>query len=289
LNNNRGNNRRRGRGNNRPQGNGQQLNRIDSRARGNAPQLLEKYRKLAHDAHLNGDRVTEEYYLQFADHYFRVIADTRTRQEEQRARRDDRWQDQGEEGEDTGEGAGADYQGYDQGYGRSERAERPERDNREDRPRNDRPRDERPRDRDERPRDRDDRRDERQREDRPRRDREPRGGDTFETEQAPEPVEASEDQPGNIYEPAENPFVREPRPSRGLRPRREPRRAPADDDAAGDVAPAGFDPSVLPPAFGAARESVADIAADPVAGEEAPAPKRRGRKPKAAAVVSDEG
>ena len=31
------------------------------------------------------------------------------------------------------------------------------------------------------------------------------------------------------------------------------------------------------------------IAADPVAGDEAPAPKRRGRKPKAAAVVSDEG
>ena len=64
MNNNRGNNRRRGRGNNnRPQGGGQQLNRIDSRARGNAPQMLEKYRKLAQDAHLNGDRVQAEYYL----------------------------------------------------------------------------------------------------------------------------------------------------------------------------------------------------------------------------------
>lgn len=88
MNNNRNannNNRRRGRGpgNNRQQG-GQQLNRIDSRARGNAPQMLEKYRKLAHDAHLNGDRVTEEYNLQFADHYFRVIADQRVRQDEQR-------------------------------------------------------------------------------------------------------------------------------------------------------------------------------------------------------------
>ena len=99
-NNNRGNNnnRRRSRGNNngRPQGGGQQLNRIDSRARGNAPQMLEKYRKLAHDAHLNGDRVTAEYYLQFADHYFRVIADTRVRQEESRGRRDDRWGENGE-------------------------------------------------------------------------------------------------------------------------------------------------------------------------------------------------
>lgn len=99
MNNNRGNNRRRGRGNNRQQG-GQPLNRIDSRARGNAPQLLEKYRKMAHDAHLNGDRVQEEYYLQFADHYFRVMADQRQRQEDMRQpRRDDRFGDQDEPGD----------------------------------------------------------------------------------------------------------------------------------------------------------------------------------------------
>ena len=89
LSNNRGNNRRRGRGgNNRPQGN-QFPNRIDSRARGNAPQLLDKYKKLANDAQMNGDRVQAEYYLQFADHYFRVIADNKARQDEQRAKRDD--------------------------------------------------------------------------------------------------------------------------------------------------------------------------------------------------------
>lgn len=87
LNNHR-NNRRRGRGSNRSQG-GNQLNRIDSRARGNAPQLLEKYRKMAHDASLNGDRVQAEYYLQFADHYFRVIADAKARQEEHRAKREE--------------------------------------------------------------------------------------------------------------------------------------------------------------------------------------------------------
>jgi hypothetical protein len=93
LNNNRSNNRRRGR-NNRGQGGGNQGNRIDSRARGNAPQLLEKYKKLAHDASLNGDRVQTEYYLQFADHYFRVIADNKAqRDEHQRGRRDDREQD----------------------------------------------------------------------------------------------------------------------------------------------------------------------------------------------------
>lgn len=87
--------RRRGRNNSRPQGNGRggdSGNRIDSRARGNATQLLEKYKNLARDAQTQGDRVSTEYYLQFADHYFRVLADNRARQEEQqgfRRNRDD--------------------------------------------------------------------------------------------------------------------------------------------------------------------------------------------------------
>ncbi len=88
MNNNR-NNRRRGRGNRNQGGGGNQLNRIDSRARGNAPQLLDKYKKLAQDAQHNGDRVQTEYYLQFADHYFRVIADNKARQDEARAKRGD--------------------------------------------------------------------------------------------------------------------------------------------------------------------------------------------------------
>ena len=89
MNNNRNNNRRRGRGNNRNQGGANSGNRIDSRARGNAPQLLDKYKKLAQDAQHNGDRVQAEYYLQFADHYFRVIADNKARQEEAKAKRQD--------------------------------------------------------------------------------------------------------------------------------------------------------------------------------------------------------
>lgn len=92
-NNNRNTNRRRGRNNRGGQGGGNQGNRIDSRARGNAPQMLEKYKKLAHDASLNGDRVQTEYYLQFADHYFRVIADSRSPKDEQRPRRDEREHD----------------------------------------------------------------------------------------------------------------------------------------------------------------------------------------------------
>ena len=97
-NNNNRNNRRRGRGNRNQGGNSAQMNRIDSRARGNAPQMLDKYKKLAQDAHHNGDRVQMEYYLQFADHYFRVIADNKARVDEQRGaprRNDDR--DQAEE------------------------------------------------------------------------------------------------------------------------------------------------------------------------------------------------
>jgi hypothetical protein len=254
LNNNRGNNRRRGRGSSRQQGGGQQVNRIDSRARGNAPQLLEKYRKLAHDAHLNGDRVTEEYYLQFADHYFRVIADQRQRQEEHRQRRDERWQEGGEserEREDGGEygsdyGMDSDYTAYDQPH-RREREERP-------------PRQE-------------------ARAERVERDREP------EPRADPEAAEASTGEAAaqhSVYEPAENPFVREGRSARGLRPRREdrrPRREPrpvdaGETDGANEAdTRASVDPAVLPPAISAAR----DEAEAPAAEEK---PRRRTRRPK---------
>ena len=62
-------------------------NRQDNRQRGNAAQLLEKYKTLARDAQLAGDRVQTEYYLQYADHYFRVLEENRSRYEEQQAQR----------------------------------------------------------------------------------------------------------------------------------------------------------------------------------------------------------
>ncbi|QDZ09222.1 DUF4167 domain-containing protein [Sphingomonas panacisoli] len=84
MNNNRQAGRRRGRGGQRQGGgNPNSGNRIDNRARGNASQLLEKYKTLAADAQRQGDRVNAEYYLQFADHYFRVLAESRSRFEEQ--------------------------------------------------------------------------------------------------------------------------------------------------------------------------------------------------------------
>jgi Domain of unknown function (DUF4167) len=102
--------RRRGRGGQQPRNNNgggrDNGNRIDNRARGNAPQMLEKYKTLASDAQRQGDRVMTEYYLQFADHYFRVVAETRARFEESRPNRQD-WQgDDGDQGEGDSEERG---------------------------------------------------------------------------------------------------------------------------------------------------------------------------------------
>lgn len=82
------NGRRRGRGGARPpQAGGTSSsgynngggNRIDVRQRGNATQLLEKYKALARDATQGGDRVQAEYYMQYADHYYRVLNEFRAR------------------------------------------------------------------------------------------------------------------------------------------------------------------------------------------------------------------
>jgi len=62
-------------------------NRNEVRVRGNAHQLLEKYKQLARDASMQGDRVSAEYYMQYADHYYRVLNEFRARQEEQQAQR----------------------------------------------------------------------------------------------------------------------------------------------------------------------------------------------------------
>ncbi|MEA3067929.1 MAG: hypothetical protein QOK41_1336 [Sphingomonadales bacterium] len=125
--NNRQGGRRRGRGGQRERGpnlGGQPGNRQDNRQRGNAAQLLEKYKSMARDAQLAGDRVQSEYYLQFADHYFRVLGESRARFEDQRPRRD----------QDTDEDEGDEemVEAGDDGAG-DERAERPERQDRSER------------------------------------------------------------------------------------------------------------------------------------------------------------
>ena len=239
MNNQRNNNRRRGRGSNRGGGNsGNQGNRIDSRARGNAPQLLEKYRKLAHEASLNDDRVQTEYYLQFADHYFRVIADGRAQKEDGRPQRRDNEQS-GFETEDFDEER-EDSRDSSRDSGRDT--------SREDRPREDRQRDERPRD--ERPRE------ERQaRQNRPRRqdgDAEATGGETpFDVRPG---AEGDEDD-------GDNPFL--------AKPRRKPRRRKDEDSTEAADGPSAIDPGLLPPAIG---RTAAGSAAEPKGEADAPAP-----------------
>ena len=153
------NNRRRGRNNNNSNSNRQQQNNrsgfdynnsIDNRARGNASQMLEKYKKLASDAQFNDDRVNAEYHLQFADHYFRVLADFRSRQEvrqdqqgERRPRDDNRedrddWQNEDRtssyEEQGLNEGADTEVETPRETDNEDRRPQREERPRRNDRP-----------------------------------------------------------------------------------------------------------------------------------------------------------
>ena len=127
--NNRQGGRRRGRGGQRgPNLGGQPGNRQDNRQRGNAAQLLEKYKALARDAQLAGDRVQTEYYLQYADHYFRVLGESRSRFEDQRRQRGDEGdEDDGDEEQFEAEGETA---GNDEPQSRPQRQDRNERFNR---------------------------------------------------------------------------------------------------------------------------------------------------------------
>ena len=147
INNRQQNGRRRGRGGNNGGGGGgggqgqrngnpgrpDTGNRIDNRARGNANQLYEKYRNLARDAQMSGDRVNTEYYLQFADHYFRVLSESRSRFEDQqqppRRQSNDSFDafdgddDYGDEGEPIRAGEQAGDDGRNQRYEQRDTAE----------------------------------------------------------------------------------------------------------------------------------------------------------------------
>ncbi|WP_295321161.1 DUF4167 domain-containing protein [uncultured Sphingopyxis sp.] len=262
--NNRQSGRRRGRNNNsnnnRSQSGGRggvdQANRIDSRARGNGAQMIEKYRNLARDAQLAGDRVQTEYYLQFADHYFRVVSDFRARQEEKAAANgQERGNDRGREirgvedfdGHDDTDGDVDTDTGRDDGDNGDERSDRNERggrgprDNRGNRePRGDRDDDNRG-------------------------NRQPSRGRTARNREESEGEHNDRDEAAPRDETAEQEAA--PRPSR-----RPARRARQDDgaDKAADKDNAGIDTAVLPPAIGRPERG-----AEGDAGEEAPAAKPR--------------
>ncbi len=307
--NNRQNGRRRGRNNNqRPQvqgrGNQDQGNRIDNRARGNATQLLEKYRNMARDAQLSGDRVMTEYYLQFADHYFRVLSDTRLRQEEQRARFDDRGEgrDGGRDddrdqlqdggGEDDGEDideldaidsigrAPRNRNGRDMGGGRDSQQPR---DGNRDAPREG----QRDGNRERNSNDRGGNRDEPRRDVRPERDGnregQPRDSPPRESQNRDGQNRDGQnrDSQGRDTSGGERPNRDRPVREAGELPPRRPRRErPERSEATRDETPAGIDVAVLPPAIG-----IEPMRDDTLPSEEA-APKRRGRPRK---VVDDAG
>nr|WP_028967547.1 DUF4167 domain-containing protein [Sphingomonas phyllosphaerae] len=258
--NNRQNGRRRGRGGGQQRqggggGHGQRDsgNRIDSRARGNAPQLLEKYKNLARDAQMAGDRVNTEYYLQFADHYFRVLADQRGRTDDQpmRRQRDDFDQFDDDDFGDEGEPIRADEQSRSsetENGGRGERYRDQRAQQRDDRPREDRQREDR-------------QRDDRPREDRPRGERQRDSRPAYVEQQQPEQAATQE----SDVTVATGEDDTAPRRRRARKPREEAL-APTDQ------APA-FDADRLPPALG--------VTAEPATGEEAEAPKPRRRRVRA--------
>lgn len=246
MNNRQANGRRRGRGGQQRQGGGNPNqgngNRIDNRARGNAAQLLEKYKNLARDAQMQGDRVNTEYYLQFADHYFRVLSETRSRFEEQNQQRRQRDDVDGDDEDFEFEAEGTRAEGNRDGDYREERQQREPRQDRE------------PREARRERGDRDERRGNRAN------GNGYSNGHRYENEGEPAEAAAAE---GN-REAGDERQEREPRRTRTRAPRRE---APAETEAQ------GIDAAILPPAFGIEASGEVD-------GEEAPKKPRRRRTAK---------
>jgi len=109
---------RKGRSNNNSGG-----NRFDNRSRGNPKQLLEKYKTQARDMLQAGDRVNAEYYLQFADHYQRLVNEQQSNQNNRESQNNQSNQgnqnsqnaleNQGNREQQTSAGQGNDGQGSD--------------------------------------------------------------------------------------------------------------------------------------------------------------------------------
>ena len=275
--------RRRGRGNNNGGGNGgggggprqggggggqrDTGNRIDSRARGNATQLYEKYKNLARDAQMQGDRVNIEYYLQFADHYFRVLSEQRTRLEESQPQHAPRPRlqqpfdingddDYADEGEPIRAG---EQQGGDQGQANQQNGQRQDR---EERPRYESQRNE-------------NRQRDGQREDRPRGDQRPNRDERPARDEQPR-NEARDDQPRETRDAQpRDPQIREARSEYRDAPPRPPRapRTSAPAQTEGEAEPFLPMPAAVP-----ANDEAEAVESAAASTEEKP--RRRGRPPR---------
>src|SRR5690349_15545589 len=183
---------------------------------------------MARDAQLSGDRVQTEYYLQFADNYFRVLSESRARFEDQRRQRgdDDSDEDEGEDdlieaGDDTGSDDGESEQSFERPRRRerSERSDRGERGDRSERgERSDRG-------------DRQERESRFARDDRPRRERPARNGADRDEDEGI----AVDALPPSIGADVSNDI--EEAEEATIRPRRRTRR-PRTEDGEGEIAPA---------------------------------------------------
>jgi hypothetical protein len=60
----------------------------DGKVRGTPQQIIDKYQTLARDAHLSGDRVAAESFLQHSEHYSRMLGEAQRSQAEQRGGQD---------------------------------------------------------------------------------------------------------------------------------------------------------------------------------------------------------
>jgi Domain of unknown function (DUF4167) len=58
-----------------PHGKFYESNGPDVKIRGTAANIAEKYQQLARDAHTSGDLITAEAYHQYAEHYYRLVAE----------------------------------------------------------------------------------------------------------------------------------------------------------------------------------------------------------------------
>ena len=105
-------------------------NRETGKTIGSAAMLrsfLKNIRVLARILQLAGDRVQTEYYFQFADHYFRLLSESRARFEDQNQRRprDDDFDDEGDEdmAEVDSDGSGDEQSDRDLPDGRQDRSQ----------------------------------------------------------------------------------------------------------------------------------------------------------------------
>lgn len=71
-----------GRKPNRPNNNGQHTRQNPARTKQHATQMMEKYLLLYKEKRMSGDRVEAENYRQYADHYFRVLAEANAQLQE---------------------------------------------------------------------------------------------------------------------------------------------------------------------------------------------------------------